>query len=334
MKFSIIIPLYNCEDYISKCLSSIINQNYENLEIIVVNDGSTDNSSSIVKDFMKKDDRIFLFNNKNHGVSFSRNFGISKATGDYLHFVDADDVVVSGLYEYVNNLLNINNYDFVRFNYNFEDNGHFIENKEYKFSDIEVNNQFIVESLIPLILDEKIKAYVWQLIIKNCDVPRFNLDLKILEDEKFCLELFSSCKKGYITSQIFYSYNISNINSATKSYSKIKLMMENMLLANEKIKSVLHDYNLDSEKNLTILDSRMAHSYSNYLEILYRSSGDFKLAVNEFSSIANIKNLKNIFVNLNYDLLNNKHKITTYLTLNKHFLFLHILYFLKKIIGG
>ena len=88
---SIIVPVYNTEKYLSKCLDSIVNQTYKNLEIILINDGSTDNSKAICEDFAKKDKRIQVINKENSGVSVSRNKGLSLAKGNYIAFIDADD---------------------------------------------------------------------------------------------------------------------------------------------------------------------------------------------------------------------------------------------------
>ncbi len=335
MKFSVIIPLYNCEKYINNCLESIVNQDYKNLEIIVINDGSTDKSIDIVKKYMLNDKRIKLFNNENHGVSFTRNFGVNIATGDYIHFVDADDIVENGLYYFSNKLLSNKKYDFIRFNYVFNNNGNKIKNNEYKFKeDIQVNKNFIKKNIINKILDEKLKAYVWQLIIKNENIPKFSEKLKILEDEKFCLELYFQSNSGYITNKAFYSYNISNVNSATKSYSKILVMMNNMLEANKEIKKILYK-NIDNPTiALSIFDTRMAHSYSNYLEILINHSKKYKESINKFKENCSGKKLKKIFSNLDYKKLNIKHVITTYLTLNEHFIILCCIYFFKKIFKG
>jgi glycosyltransferase involved in cell wall biosynthesis len=90
-KVSIIIPCYKCEKYIIKTLESAVSQEYTNIEIIVINDGSTDNCSSVVKTI--KDDRIHLIEQKNQGVSFSRNKGIAMAKGEYVVFLDADDLL-------------------------------------------------------------------------------------------------------------------------------------------------------------------------------------------------------------------------------------------------
>ena len=92
-KVSIIIPVYNTEKYLEKCLDSIINQEYRNLEIIIVNDGSTDNSMNIIKKYQKLDSRIKVFEQSNKGTGSARNKGLDNATGDYISFVDSDDYV-------------------------------------------------------------------------------------------------------------------------------------------------------------------------------------------------------------------------------------------------
>ena len=92
-KLSVIIPVYNTENYLPKCLDSVINQTLRDIEIIIVNDGSTDNSQHIINDYILKDKRIVAFLKANGGLSDARNYGIDKATGEYLAFIDSDDYI-------------------------------------------------------------------------------------------------------------------------------------------------------------------------------------------------------------------------------------------------
>jgi len=98
IKFSIIVPVYNIEKYICQCVDSILSQTYSNLEIILVNDGSTDNSLSILNDYAKKDARIIIVDKKNGGLSSARNAGIDVCMGDYISFIDGDDWVAENMY--------------------------------------------------------------------------------------------------------------------------------------------------------------------------------------------------------------------------------------------
>lgn len=96
---SIIVPVYNTERYLTKCLKSILNQSYQNIELIVVNDGSLDGSEKIIEEIAKDDSRVHLYNKENGGLSSARNFGISKSHGDYIIFVDSDDYISDKLIE-------------------------------------------------------------------------------------------------------------------------------------------------------------------------------------------------------------------------------------------
>ena len=100
MKLSIIVPVYNLEDYIAATLDSLLSIHFSsNYEIVVINDGSTDGSESVIRDYQQKQSRIVLYSIKNQGVSNARNVGISKATGEYITFVDGDDTVEPDFFE-------------------------------------------------------------------------------------------------------------------------------------------------------------------------------------------------------------------------------------------
>lgn len=110
-KISVIVPVYNTEKYLEQCIDSIINQSYKNLEIILVDDGATDNSPQICDSYATRDERIKVIHKKNEGVSVARNTGIKMATGDYLAFVDSDDMLNSVTYEKLMNNALQNNAD-------------------------------------------------------------------------------------------------------------------------------------------------------------------------------------------------------------------------------
>ncbi len=98
-KVSIIVPIYNTEKYLKKCLDSIVRQTHQNLEIILVDDGSTDNSSEIANSYAKIDKRIKVIHQENQGQSTARNTGLSKATGEYISFIDSDDEIAKNFIE-------------------------------------------------------------------------------------------------------------------------------------------------------------------------------------------------------------------------------------------
>ena len=112
IKISIIIPVYNSEKYLEKCLDSLVYQTLKDIEIIVVNDGSTDSSEAIIKNYMKKDKRIKLLNKSNGGQASARNLGLTKATGEYIMFIDSDDYVEKDMCEMMYQTI-IRGYDMV-----------------------------------------------------------------------------------------------------------------------------------------------------------------------------------------------------------------------------
>ena len=114
---SVIIPAYNIEDYIGRCLDSVLSQTYKNLEILVVDDGSSDCTGEILDDYEKKDQRIRVIHKENGGVSSARNIGIEAATGDYIGFVDGDDLMEPEMYKTLVNLLKEENADIAHCGY-------------------------------------------------------------------------------------------------------------------------------------------------------------------------------------------------------------------------
>ena len=160
-KISIIVPIYNVEKYLKRCLDSIINQTYKNMEIILVNDGSKDDSLKICKEYTKKDKRIILIDQENAGLSMARNNGIDKATGDYIGFVDSDDVISLYMYDYLIKSIKESNSDislclFKSFN------------KDIKFSNNYKNISLGKENAIrELLIDRKIPSHANDKLFKK-----------------------------------------------------------------------------------------------------------------------------------------------------------------------
>ena len=117
IKLSIVVPVYNVEKYLTKCLDSLINQTYSNLEIICVNDGSKDNSLKILNKYKENDKRIIVIDKKNGGVSSARNAGIDASSGEYITFVDSDDYIDTDAYENCLKIIRERNPDILAFNY-------------------------------------------------------------------------------------------------------------------------------------------------------------------------------------------------------------------------
>ena len=116
-KITIIVPIYNVEKYLSSALDSVINQTYKNLEVLLIDDGSTDNSNKIAEEYVKKDSRFILIHQENQGLSGARNTGLENATGKYIMFLDSDDFFDSNSCESLYNTIEETNADYAIGNY-------------------------------------------------------------------------------------------------------------------------------------------------------------------------------------------------------------------------
>ena len=124
------MPVYNCEEYLTESIESILNQSFDDFEFICIDDGSTDNSLQILQDYAKKDDRIRVFHQDNKGGGTARNFALTKASGKYLLFIDSDDILYSNALKETYDVIEQKNVDFLFFkaiNYNCDEDEYFEE---------------------------------------------------------------------------------------------------------------------------------------------------------------------------------------------------------------
>ena len=161
---SIVVPIYKTEEYLEKCIESIRDQTYKNLEIILVNDGSPDNSKEICEKYAKLDERIKLINKENGGLSDARNEGIKVAKGEYIGFVDSDDYIDEDMFEVLYNLITENNVDISMVSYREIINGKVVripanDGKTIVYSKI--------EALKELLLNLDIENYAWNKLYKT-----------------------------------------------------------------------------------------------------------------------------------------------------------------------
>ena len=215
---SVIIPAYNIEDYIGRCLDSIISQTYKNLEIIVVDDGSRDHTGEILDNYAKKDRRIKVIHKENGGVSSARNKGIEAAEGDYIGFIDGDDLIESEMYKILVDLLEEENADIAHCGYQMV----FLDRVDYYHNTGKKKIQTTEEGLKDLLSGEMIepglvnKLYKKELI-KNC---RLDETVKINEDLLMNYQLFKLSQKSVYYDITPYSYMIRS-SSATGANSLI-----------------------------------------------------------------------------------------------------------------
>jgi glycosyltransferase involved in cell wall biosynthesis len=247
MKVTIIVPVYNVEKYLERCLCSIVNQTYANLEIILINDGSKDNSLAICNHYKIFDSRIILINQSNKGIAKTRNIGIESATGDYITFVDSDDEIeLNMLEDYVTFLktyfpdvvcTNMFNYTINNINYSIIKNtipNSVVLNKS------DIKKYFIqpyFEGNLGIIPSTVNKLYKRSFLLDNKLV--FNVDLKKAEDYWFNFYVFKLSEIVFYIDKAYYHY-YTNQGSIMRTFredefdliidSRIQLLNENKTL--------------------------------------------------------------------------------------------------------
>jgi glycosyltransferase involved in cell wall biosynthesis len=202
---SIIVPVYNVEEYLTNCLDSICNQTLKEIEIIIINDGSTDNSSEIIKEFQKNDKRIKVITQKNQGLSAARNAGLDIATGEYIGFVDSDDFISPDMYMDLYNKILEYDTDIVICNHYILENDSLRTNSNYSDYLIETDKKYTYY----LLRDEAIKNFVWSRLYKKelFDGVRFPIG-KVFEDIYLSFYLLGKIKNSYYISEPLYCYRV------------------------------------------------------------------------------------------------------------------------------
>ena len=241
---SIIIPVYKVEKYLEKCIESVLKQTYTNLQIILVDDGSTDNSGKICDEYAKKDSRIEVIHKANGGLSDARNVGISKAKGRYIGFVDSDDYIKEDMYEVLLNLIIEYNADISICNlYDVIDGKEYIRNKENG-----IQEYSRLDILKEVLLDKNIQSYAWNKLYKKelFDEIKYPIGKKY-EDIGTTFYVFEKCDKIVVTSEPEYYYlkrSDSLVNNVTEStiLDYTKIIIQRYLYTSQHIKE-LNKYN-------------------------------------------------------------------------------------------
>lgn len=256
MRFSIIIPVYNCEKYIEECVDSVLKQTYNDYEIIIINDGSTDNSYDIIRKKYKNMPKVKIIDKSNTGVSDTRNLGIKEAKGEWIVFLDADDLIQEKCLEKLSNIINKNK-EIEAISFGMQELINGINKKN--------QNNFInkcfkdKETIYNFVLSEKFskkyygfelgsccgvggKAFKKHMIINNNIM--FPKDLFICEDTYFDLQCFLHSKDIYFYGENLYYYRLHS-ESATHKYNDA--MYENAVKFCDKMVDFCNDKNLKLE---------------------------------------------------------------------------------------
>lgn len=266
-KISVIIPVYNVEDYLEECLDSIINQTFKDLEIICINDGSQDNSLNILEEYAEKDNRIKIITTKNQGLSAARNRGLENITGDYVYFIDSDDYLELTAFEELYALAEEKSLDLIHFKFS-----NFNEETGEKSSNLNKQMQTFEKTIGDKVFDYKeIKEFIIPF-----DVTVFSKFFKrslikdmrfeegcIFEDNLFYINYIFKAKRIYFYNKSLHNRRIrteSIIHSGTKNHVDV-LKIHNLT------RDMLLEYGLYEEFKDELFKKKILVTYSRFQNV-------------------------------------------------------------------
>lgn len=302
---SIIIPIYNVEKYLEKCLDRILNQTYKNLEIILIDDGSTDNSPNICNSYCEKDKRIKIIHKNNEGVSSARNKGIELSKGKYIVFIDSDDYVSNEHIEVLYDCIISNNVDLVISNLIDISEDGIILNNEEKESFLMNKDQCLKELLSE---DNFYHLCCGNIYRKDLlEKIRFNCKYRIAEDLDFLYRYIKQISSAYFLSKNTYYY-LKREGSATNS------------IYSEKWNDELKICNFIISEMVELENNFHKYAKRKYIRLNINQAYRFKLNKNQTKILKNnIKIYKNEM--FNSKLFDNKEKLKIFLLLKSYYLF-------------
>lgn len=233
---SIIVPIYNSEKYIERCINSLINQTYKKIEIILINDGSTDNSINICKNLAQIDKRIKVIDKDNQGVSVARNVGLENAHGDYVMFVDIDDWIESNTIQEMYNIIQKENVDIVKCNSISEFYNKRINNViEKEICNIKIEKDKYKKEILKILSNTSKLNVIWGQLIKKEVVEKLRFENGIVygEDLLFNVQCLKNATSIYFLDKCCYHYFI-NHSGVSRNYSQQVLK--------KKIQDILYIY--------------------------------------------------------------------------------------------
>lgn len=316
-KISVIVAAYNIEEFIGRCIESLIKNKYKNLEIIIVNDGSQDATLEKIYEFKSRDNRIKVINQVNMGLIEARKSGYKNSTGDYIWFIDGDDWVEENSIDIIMKNIIEKDLDLLMFNcfYSYEDRSEKVIINNTNVS----NNKLIIKELFI----GNLSGAIWSKVIKKSFIEKnkikFPSNITYGEDNAFSVSLLVNNPKVCVISDFLYHY-YQRENSITKKISPKILELEKV---NRFCEQQLKDSSLLDEVKDEFDYFLYRHNFMDRIKEIF-------VIKNEYS-----KELYNIWINLNLDIKNNTYFKLQEFSVNKLFIRLtYRNYFIGVILGS
>ena len=262
LKYSVIIPVYNVEKYIDRCLKSILSQNYDDLEIIVIDNGSTDRSGSICDSYANEYANISVYHIENHGVGPARNFGLSKAKGEFICFVDADDYLVGNLFSDVENQLD-SQLDLLVFSYynSIEKNLSEIDRSAKILPTEGKKDKSDFIALFQELYLTDMMYTVWNKIYRREFLEEHQIvfeSYELGEDVRFNLNVYQHVNAVFLVKSGYYVYISGRVDSAMGQYNPNRMNYQLEELG--KVDQLMTSWNIHDEQFVDQIKSRILMS--------------------------------------------------------------------------
>lgn len=301
VKYSVCIAAYNVEKYIDECIKSVLNQTFSNFELIIVDDGSNDNTGHILDEYNKKDSRIKVFHNDvNKGPLFSKVRAINASTGDYLMFMDSDDYYEKNAIERMNDIVYKYDPDLILFNYRkVYPNKKIIEkekdNKIIQFDDSN-RNEFLLEVLRNSKFNSIcLKCVKASLVKNNLHIPDEDyINVRRADDHYISLEIYKNVHKIIITNEILYNYRMNDSGLTQSQKKKYNFHYR----CREKTVEIINNEKCLTKEEKEILHKHSVHKFINQLEEISNFNIDNNEKINIFNSIKETNYYRDYLVNI------------------------------------
>lgn len=265
---TIIIPVYNSERYLKRCLDSVINQTYKDIEVILIDDGSKDDSKIIYNAYVNEYKFIHAYYQENQGVSSARNLGLEKSNGDFIFFCDSDDYLEVNAIEIMINAMTSFDLDMVASSYNVVSD---CKNKNEKLLITNFSDLLEPPVMLDLILNpDEIAGYLWNKLFRKSFINKgveFDTNIAIGEDLLFCVEYLIKCKRFMVIDHYLYNYCLNSDSITNSSYGEKNLTY---ILALDKIISCLKNNIIFNRQSRQLAYQIIRLSCSSFFYIMFK----------------------------------------------------------------
>lgn len=335
---SVIIPVFNAEKHLKRCLDSILNQTYHDFEIILVDDGSTDNSRLICEEYKRKDSRIEVYSNSNKGPGPARNYGIEMAKGDYIYFMDSDDEILPNLLEENYNIAIKTEADIVCFSYLkiIYKNRKPTSERRYGIS----SSKLLINEEIPGIFwelqDNELVYTLWNKLYKRELILKNNVrftELRKGQDALFNFEIFKYVNRLYVNKNHYYKYHLYDENNITSRFTPN--LFQSYKIFDSYLMKLINEWKLEDEESKSRINEVRFLNINTCMANLVKPENNnlnFMQQIKECKNILNDSFTEEVLYSTNINDLKNNYRKVCFIILKTKNCYVNLVF--QKVLRG